>query len=126
MTAPAPDPRLVTLLSEHLPTRVATGDGTYVVFCSCDPTRLLPNHGYAEHLAAEVEAHVQERIAAEFEDLRTRLTKAAESLIALRDAASGGESQRLGGKFQGVRLARSYVDDAIRAAAHRPEGGNRG
>ena len=50
MTAPAPDPRLVTLLGEHLQLP------GFAICAGC-------GEPWEGHLAAEVEAHVQERIA---------------------------------------------------------------
>jgi hypothetical protein len=51
----------------------------------------------------------------DLQDLRSRLDEKAKALSLMASlAATSGEALRLGGKSEGVRLAISFVDEAIR------------
>jgi hypothetical protein len=52
-----------------------------------------------------------------FYDLRDRLQRAEDALKSHAKASSGNERSRLEGKAQGVYLARTYVEEMLRAEA---------
>jgi hypothetical protein len=149
MTAPAPDPRLVTLLSEHFEAieRLFSDDGndSWLVCRKCDER--IDSH--MAHLAAEVEAHVQERIAEALEAVadewdREAAESAARSSVAdvrcLSCNLRYDERQEYGCHYEGcghsydaeelAEAAKPVIEPTYdgnrlrdRAAAHRPEGG---
>lgn len=62
-------------------------------------------------------AHPAEKDA--LRDLRSRLVRANDALLGMKH-----QTERITGKAEGVRLALSYVDEALRTSVFPPEVGN--